>query len=112
MLDKRIRFLIIKIHNRFWSIYRRYMLDKSICGIIIKVHNRILTLGWDMLQKRRDLARLSMMYRIVHHLVDIPVEPYLTPSTSMARGHDSRFFQIRTSNTTYQQSFFSRIVIL
>ena len=72
----------------------------------------ISTLGWDTLQKRRDLARLSMMCPIVHHLVDIPVEPYLTPSTSMTRGHDSRFFQIRTSNTTYQQSFFPRTVIL
>ena len=76
------------------------------------VTEMISTLGWDTLQKRRDLARLSMMYRIVHHLVDIPVEPYLTPSTSMTRGHDSRFFQIRTLNTTYQQSFFPRTVIL
>ena len=76
------------------------------------VTEMISTLGWDTLQKRRDLARLSMMYRIEHHLVDIPVEPYLTPSTSMTRGHDSRFFQIRTSNTTYQQSFFPRTVIL
>ena len=76
------------------------------------VTEMISTLGWDTLQKRRDLARLSMMYRIVHHLVDIPVEPYLTTLTSMTRGHDSRFFQIRTSNTTYQQSFFPRTVIL
>ena len=76
------------------------------------VTEMISTLGWDTLQKRRDLARLSMMYRILLHLVDIPVEPYLTPSTSMTRGHDSRFFQIRTSNTTYQQSFFPRTVIL
>ena len=76
------------------------------------VTEMISTLGWDTLQKRMDLARLSMMYRIVHHLVDIPVEPYLTPSTSMTRGHDSGFFQIRTSNTTYQQSFFPRTVIL
>ena len=68
-------------------------------------------LGWDT-QKRRDLARLSMMYRIVHGLVDIPVQPYLTPSTSLTRGHDSRFYQIRTSNTTYQQSFFPRTIIL
>ena len=37
------------------------------------VTEMISTLGWDTLQKRRDLARLSMMYRIVHHLVDIPV---------------------------------------
>ena len=64
------------------------------------------------LQRHRDLARLSMMHPIVHHLVDIPVEPYLTPSTSVTRGHDSYFFQIRTSNTAYKQSFFPRTVIL
>ena len=72
----------------------------------------IADLGWDTLQKRRDLARLSMMYRIVHNLVDIPVEPYLTPSTSMTRGHDSHFHQIPTTNNTYQQSFFPRTILL
>ena len=70
-------------------------------------------LGWVTLQKRRDLARLSMMYRIVHNLVDIPVEPYLTPSTSMmTRGRDSPFHQIRTTNNTYKQSFFLRTIVL
>ena len=65
-------------------------------------------LDWDTLQERRDLARLSMMYRIVHGLVDISAESYLTPSTSTTSGHNSRFRQIRTSNSTYQQSFFPR----
>ena len=69
-------------------------------------------LGWNTLQKRRDLARLSMMYQMVHNLVDIPVEPYPTPSTSMTRGHGSRFHQIRTTNNTYQQSFFPRTIVL
>ena len=72
----------------------------------------IADLGWDTLQKSRDFARLSMMYRIVHNLVDIPVEPYLTPSTSMTRGHDSRFHQIRTTNNTYKQNFFPRTIVL
>ena len=76
------------------------------------VTEMVSTLSWGTLKKRIDLARLSMMYRIVHHLVDIPVEPYVTPSTSITRGHDSRFYQLRTSNTTYQQSFFPRTVIL
>ena len=73
-------------------------------GRTSSVTEMIANLGWDTLQKCRNLARLSMMYRIVHELVDIPAEPYLTPSTSMARGHDSRFNQIRTSKTTYQHS--------
>ena len=77
---------------------------KNDYGRTSSVTEMISNLGWDTLQKRRDLARLSMMYRIVHELVDIPVEPYLIPLTSMTRGHDSRFHQIRTSNTTYQFS--------
>ena len=48
----------------------------------------ITNLECDTLQKRRDLVRLNMMCRIVHALVGIPVEPYLTPSTSIARGHE------------------------
>ena len=37
-------------------------------------------LDWDALQERIDLAnaRLSMMYRIVHGLVDIPTESFTT----------------------------------
>ena len=82
-------------------------------GRTSSVTEMMANLGWDTLQKRRDLARLSMMYRIVHVLVDIPVEPYLIPLTSMTRGHDSRFHQIRTTNTTrYQYSFFPRTIIL
>ena len=70
------------------------------------VTEMLTNLDWDTLQERRDLTRLSMMYRIVHGLVDIPAESYLKPSTSTTRGHNSRFRQIRTSNSTYQQSFF------
>ncbi|MCG7865740.1 MAG: hypothetical protein JAY74_05120 [Candidatus Thiodiazotropha taylori] len=69
-------------------------------------------LGWDTLQQRRDHARLAMMYRIVHQLVDIPAEPYLIPLAGRTRGHDSRFRQIQTSYTGYQYSFFPRTIIL
>ena len=80
-------------------------------GRTSSVIDLLANLGWDTLQKRRDIARLSVMYRIVHELVDIPVEPFLTPSTSMTRGHDSRFHQIRTLNTTYQHSFFPGTIV-
>ena len=76
------------------------------------VTEMIANLSWDTLQKRRGLVRLHMMYPIVHGLVDKPTEPNLTPSTSMTGGHDSRFHEICTSVTIYQQSFFPRTVIL
>ena len=59
------------------------------------VTEMISNLCWDTLQRHRDLAALSMMYTILHHLVDIPVESYLTPPDSRTRGQDSRFFQYR-----------------
>ena len=51
-------------------------------GSTSSVTEMMSNLSWDTLQKRRDLARLSMMYHIVHGLVDIPVQPYLTLTTS------------------------------
>ena len=48
-------------------------------GRTSSVTEMMANLGWDTLQKRRDLPRLSMMYRIIHALVYIPVEPYLIP---------------------------------
>ena len=67
-------------------------------------------LKWDTLQSRRDQARLTMMYRIMPQVVDIPVEPCLTPSsqTGRTRGHDTRFQQIHTRFAGYQNSFCER----
>ena len=72
------------------------------------------TLNWDTLERRRDQARLTMMYRIVHQLVDIPAETYLTPSsqTGRTRGHDTRFQQIQTCFAGYQNSFIPCTIVL
>ena len=40
----------------------------------------ITNLGWDSLQKCKDLVRLNMMFCIIYGLFDIPVKPYLNPS--------------------------------
>ena len=70
-------------------------------------------LGLETLQQRRDRTSLTMIYRIVHHLLDIPAELYLTPmSCSRTRGHDSRYRQIQASSTVYKTSFFPRTVVL
>ena len=72
------------------------------------------TLNWDTLERRRDQARLTMMFRIVHQLVDMPAETYLTPSshTGRTRGHDTRFQQIQTRFAGYQNSFFPCTIVL
>ena len=67
---------------------------------------------YSFFQNPSENSELSMMYRIIHNLVDIPAEPYLTQYTSITRGHDSRLHQIQTTNSTYQQSFFPRTITL
>ena len=79
-----------------------YVSEPEKCLNISRNHRRtssvtsmMLQLGWDTLQRSRELARLTMMYRIVHQLVDIPAEPYLTPPTTRTRGDDTRYRQSR-----------------
>ena len=71
------------------------------------------TLSWDTLERHRDQARLTMMYHIVHQLVDIPAEICLTPSSQIGRtrGHDTGFQQIQTRFAGYQNSFPRTIVL-
>ena len=71
------------------------------------------TLNWDTLERRREQARLTMMYRILHQLVDIPAETYLTPSSQTGRtpGHNTRFQQIQTRFAGYQKSFFRLVKV-
>ena len=62
-------------------------------------------LEWDPLEQRRKEARLSMLYRIQHDLVDIDKELYLKPSDSRTR---SRFYRERISSQIYANTFFPR----
>ena len=64
-------------------VFNDYQCTSSITEIMEK-------LDWQTLQQRREYARLTMIYRIIHQLVDIPTELYLTALTGRTRGHDSR----------------------
>ena len=55
------------------------------------------------------LYMLYMLYKIHHHLVDIVPSLYLRRNDSRTRGQD-RFFQERTTNYIYRNSFFQRKV--
>ena len=49
-----------------------------------------------------------MMFKIVHHLVDIRASSYLTPAATIqyTRGHHMRFIQPVTRIDSYLYSFF------
>jgi hypothetical protein len=64
-------------------------------------------LKWPTLQQRRTNTKVVMMYRIVHHLIAIPSQMYLTPATTRTtRGHGQKF-QIPFSRIEcHQNSYF------
>ena len=63
-------------------------------------------------QSRRETAQVTMMYRIVYHLVDIPADQYLHPSSLRTRGHQLRFLVPHTRTTVYRTAFFPQAIRL
>ena len=64
------------------------------------------TLGWQTLRERRAHAKVTMVYRIIHNLVDINPDPYLRPLVTSSRGHSERLFIPYCRSPVYQISFF------
>ena len=63
-------------------------------------------LQWDTLQTRRTIKRISIIYKMEHNLIDIPLDHYIQPNTRSSRKHDSQFLQIRYSANIFGNSFF------
>ena len=69
-------------------------------------------LNWEALESRRTKAQLTMMFRIVNSLVDVPLEQYLTPASSRTRSaYSHKFRQISTTTSYYKNSCFPRTII-
>ena len=73
------------------------------------VTNMVKSLKWENLEDRRKSARLSMLFKIQHDLIDIDRQQYLMPNDSQIRGKN-RFYQKRSSMDTYGQSFFPKTI--
>ena len=70
-------------------------------------------LEWESLEARRTKCQLTMMFKIIHDLVDIPQEEYLTPASKRTRTrHSHKFRQIPASSDYYLNSFFPKTVRL
>ena len=54
-------------------------------------------LQWDTLQTRRNIKRLSIIYKMEHNIIDIPLDHYIQYNTRSSRKCYSRFLQIRYS---------------
>ena len=60
------------------------------------VTNLLTNLGWKPLTNRRNELKLAMLFKIIHHLVDVNADNLLIPlpTTHTTRGHDRRFLQL------------------
>ena len=70
-------------------------------------------LEWETLESRRTKNQLVMFFKIIHGLIDIPTERYLTPASTRTRSHHSlKYRQIPTSSDYHKYSFFPNTVCL
>ena len=70
-------------------------------------------LDWESLEARWTKHQLIMFFKIVHGLVDIPLEANLKPASTRTRSHHSlKFRQIPPSSDYHKHSFFRKTVCL
>ena len=69
-------------------------------------------LGWETLETRRLIHRLSLMYKIRHELIEIPMHQYLTPNTKSYRPHNQKYMKPATRIDAYKYSFFPATIHL
>jgi len=66
----------------------------------------IATLLWHTLEKRQDSLQIILLYKIIHHIIDINAQEHLIPSSAPTRGHTHRFIQLQCKVEAYKNSFF------
>ena len=77
------------------------------------VSDMLQELGWDSLEERRKQAQLTMLYKIINEIIDIPKERYLTPLATKTRAtHSKRLKRYSPSTDTFKYSFFPRTIPL
>ena len=72
------------------------------------VTSMVQSLGWESLQQRRYMDRLSMLFKIQHGLVDISPE-FVQPGDSRTRG-SQRIRQLEANKDVYRYSFYPRTI--
>ena len=68
-------------------------------------------LNWETLETRRTKSQLTKMFKILHGLVDIPADDYLTPASTRTRAlHTKKLRQYASSTDALKYSFFPRTI--
>ena len=84
---------------------RRYRNTSSVSEMLDR-------LNWETLESRRTKSSITMFYKVVNNLVDIPASTYLTPGSSRTRSsHSLKFRQFQCSLNSFKYSFFPTTVV-
>ena len=76
-------------------------------GTVTTIQN----LGWQTLENRRKMARLTLFYKSINVEAAVNIPPYLTkPTTRTRQYHSQRFSRLSTSTDTYKYSFIPRTI--
>ena len=68
-------------------------------------------LDWESLSSRRTKIQLTMLYKIINHLIDIPPDPYLSTSRRRLRSnHSLKYNHYSTRTDIFKFSFFPRVI--
>ena len=67
------------------------------------VSSMIDQLQWESLESRRSKIQLTLFFKVIHNLIDIPADNYLTPSTTRTHYQLIRF---SPSTDSFKFSFF------
>ena len=68
-------------------------------------------LDWESLESRRVKIQLTLLFKVIQDLVDIPAAAYLTPTSTRTRAnHTKKLRQISSKTDAYKFSFFPRTI--
>ena len=94
-----IRKLEIIQRRAAWYTTNRYRNTSSVSSMLDH-------LQWESLESRRSKIQLTLLYKIVNDMIDIPADEYLTKGASRTRSaHSKKYRQYRTSTDSLKYSF-------
>ena len=74
------------------------------------VTSMIRNIGWQSLQERRAVARLTLMYKIVHGYVEVLNTPLQSSSCQTRHASQLTYRNLQTNKNCYRHSFFPRTI--
>ena len=87
-----------------WWVYNNYNRFSSVSAMLGE-------LSWPSLEIRRKVSRLQILHKVLNHQLAISIPSYYLQPTRTTRSYHPLHFIIPSSSTTsYQNSYFSRII--